>query len=109
MALYGPAGQQVVQVFARSNRAGKSDTQIKADMLAKINALGPSNVSRHCGDPAKLCVVDIAPTSVPDRQTFLDVVVNDPRISAHFEPPRDPAFHLEIPVAPAAPPGMPTV
>jgi hypothetical protein len=99
----------VIQVYDASNRAGKSDTQIKADMLAKINALGPSSVSRHCGDPAKLCVVDIAPSSVPDRERFLEVVMADQRISAHFEPPKDPAFHLEIPVVTISVPPKPMV
>lgn len=109
MALYGPAGQQVIRVYDASNRAGKSPDQIKADMTAKIVAIGPSSVSRHCGDPAKLCVVDIAPNSIPDPDRFLEEVVRDPRISAHFEPPKDPAFHLEIPVVPPAALATPTV
>src|SRR5262245_11707724 len=35
MALYGPAGQQVIQVYAASNAANKPDAEIKADMTKK--------------------------------------------------------------------------
>jgi len=68
-------------------------------MTAKIKSIGPRKVSRHIGDPKKLNVIDIAPSSI--RITFRDkfeaAVKRESRVSKFLAPPVDPAYHLEIP------------
>lgn len=68
-------------------------------MSTKISYLGSSKVFRHTGDPNKLNVVDIAPSSInlTLRKKFEDAVKNDTRVSKFLTPPGDPAYHLEIP------------
>src|SRR5215471_10118753 len=46
-SLYGPPGNQVIDTFVASKAKGNDPVQIKADMTATINRLGPHNVSRH--------------------------------------------------------------
>jgi hypothetical protein len=96
--LYADAGDKVIDVYVASKAAKKTPAQIKADMVAKINALGPSNVSKHCADSSKLCVVDIAPSSITNKTKFIEEVGKDSRVSKFLKPPTDPAYHLEIPV-----------
>lgn len=96
-ALYAAAGDQVIDVYSASKQANKTPVQIKADMTAKINELGPSNVSHHCADPASLCVVDIDPGSLAHGAAFVQAVKADGRVSKLIEPPDDPAYHLELP------------
>jgi hypothetical protein len=97
-ALYGNAGDKVIDVYVASSAASKTADQIKADMVAKINELGPSNVSKHCGDSSTLCVVDIDPGSITHKAKFIEEVDKDSRVSKFLQPPADPAYHLEIPV-----------
>lgn len=80
-------------------------------MREEINAWGPENVSRHCGIPTVVNVIDIAPNSIKDKSGF-----NDPRsksnlkfvienevvggtITKFLHPgnSEDQAFHIEIP------------
>jgi hypothetical protein len=97
-ALYAAAGDQVIDVYVASKAAKKSADEIKADMTAKINELGPSTVSKHCADSSTLCVVDIAPSSITNDAKFIEEVGKDSRVSKFLQPPNDPAYHLEIPV-----------
>jgi hypothetical protein len=96
--LYADAGDKVIDVYVASKAAKKSEADIKADMVAKINEVGPSNVSKHCADSSKLCVVDIAPSSIADKDKFIAAVNADKRVTKFLQPPNDPAYHLEIPV-----------
>ena len=64
--VYAAPGDQVIDTFAGAT-AGLNREQIVADrasvqatMLARIEALGPSNVSRHCGDLTQRNVLDMA-------------------------------------------------
>ncbi len=97
--LYGNYGDRVIDHYAVLKQSGKSRDEIIAGMTAKIYLLGPGKVSRHVGDPGKLNVVDIAPSSieVPRRAAFEDAVASDTRVSRFLLPPGDPAYHLEIP------------
>lgn len=99
MALYKPPGQAVIQVYVASKQAGKTPDQIKADMTAKIVALGPYNVSHHSADPKVLNVFDVAPSSVPSSKSsaFEQAVRGDARVAKFLKPPQDPGLHLEIP------------
>lgn len=96
-SLYASAGDKVIDVYVASKAAKKSGAEIKADMVAKINELGPSSVSRHCADASVLCVVDIAPSSISDKPKFIAAFERDARVSYSLKPPADPAYHLEIP------------
>ncbi|GIG60886.1 hypothetical protein Lfu02_52580 [Longispora fulva] len=65
LALYQAPGRAVVNRFTAAT-AGMTLAQINANaatvrgaMQAEIVAQGPSNVSRHCADPAVLNVVDV--------------------------------------------------
>jgi hypothetical protein len=96
-ALYGPNGDQVIDVYVAEKAAGKSQAEIISAMEAKINELGPSNVSRHLADPSTMNVIDIAPSQIADRAAFEKAVEADSRVSNFLKPPSDPAYHLEIP------------
>ena len=96
-ALYGAPGNKVIDTYVASKAAGKTAAQIQVDMTGTINQ-DPYNVSHHCFDPAKLCVVDIDPNTIVNGAAFVAAVKADKRVSKFFFPPQDPAFHLEMPV-----------
>ncbi|HEX8129680.1 MAG TPA: hypothetical protein VF527_11320 [Pyrinomonadaceae bacterium] len=100
-ALYKAPGKAVIDEYVKAKAAGKSAVQIKAAMEAKIRALGPANVSRHCADPAILNVVDIAPSSLSNKTAFekaTRAAQTKGTISKFLTPGNnDPAYHLEIP------------
>jgi hypothetical protein len=99
--LYAAPGRAVIDEFVRAKAAGKDQAGITAAMEAKINALGPSTVSHHCADPAKLNVVDVAPSSVANGARFVQAVqsaIKAGKVSKLLTPGNnDPAFHIEIP------------
>jgi hypothetical protein len=95
--LYGAPGNKVIDTYVASKAAGNTAAQIQADMKVTIDQ-DPYNVSHHCFDPAKLCVVDIDPNTIANPDTFIAAVQADKRVSIFFFPPNDPAFHLEMPV-----------
>ncbi|MCA9903671.1 MAG: transglycosylase SLT domain-containing protein [Anaerolineae bacterium] len=95
--LYGRSGDSVIDVYAKSRAAGKTSDQIKADMETKIKEVGPTNVSRHTGDPNVLNVFDVAPSSITDKVAFEKAVKADTRVTKFLTPPQDPGYHLEIP------------
>ncbi|WEK35402.1 MAG: DUF6443 domain-containing protein [Candidatus Pseudobacter hemicellulosilyticus] len=94
LRLYGPAGDQVVNVAARGQRAGLGRDAIISAMAQEIRRIGPGRVSRHTGDPNVINVLDISPRTIVNRQAFAREI--RARGIRFFEPPRDPAFHLEI-------------
>ena len=93
--LYAAAGDQVVQVY-EENQDKPRDVVI-ALMLAKINEVGPSNVSMHVSETHY--VFDVAPSSIPSasRPRFVEAINAHAAVSKLFAPPRDPAYHIEIP------------
>lgn len=97
--LYGRYGDKVIDEYSSLKKNGKSMTEIISGMTIKINSLGPRNVSRHAGNPNKLNVIDIAPGSISLalRKKFESAVNCDSRVSKFLVPPKDPAYHLEIP------------
>jgi len=101
LGLYGQPGKKVIREYERLKSAGHGKQTIQDAMEAKILALGPGTVSRHCADPAQLNVVDIAPSSIANRDAFmnaLDEALAAGDISKYLSPINgDPAFHVEIP------------
>jgi hypothetical protein len=100
-ALYKAPGKAVIDEYVKAKKAGKSNDEIKAAMEAKINALGPENVSHHCADPSRLNVVDISPLSLTNKLAFekaTNAVKAKGTVSKFLTPGNnDPAYHLEIP------------
>ncbi|WP_138542781.1 hypothetical protein [Pseudoalteromonas ruthenica] len=97
--LYGSYGDKIIDEYDLLERKGKTKAEIVAGMTQKIISVGPRNVSRHAGDPSTLNVVDIAPSSIglARKQQFENAVKADSRVSKFLTPPKDPAYHLEIP------------
>ncbi len=99
--LYGPAGDLVIDVYESSMSAGMTDAQILQAMADKIRAIGPGRLSKHLGDFSLLAVVDIAPSSIRDKDAFRAAVAAEKRSGrvskAITDLKNDPAFHLEIP------------
>ena len=87
----------MVDVF-EANREQPRDTVIRL-MTDKILEIGPSTVSMHMSDTHY--TFDVAPSSIPANQhaAFVAAVLGNPAVSKLLQPPRDPAFHLEIPKA----------
>jgi hypothetical protein len=95
--LYGSLGDKVIDVYVAQQAAGKSKDEIISAMAAKINELGPGNLSHHLGDQSVLNVIDIAPSSIPDKAAFEKAVEAETRVLKFIKPPKDPSYHLEIP------------
>ncbi|MEK8016281.1 MAG: hypothetical protein VSS75_005385 [Candidatus Parabeggiatoa sp.] len=95
--LYGRFGDQVIDVYVSSKKAGKNREQIIKDMKSKIEALGPQKVSNHAADSKVLGVIDVAPSSITHKEDFLKAIDADKRVSNIIQPPKDPAYHIEIP------------
>lgn len=98
-ALYGRYGDQVIDSYAASVNAGLTKEQTLQAMVDTINAVGPSNVSRHLADPTQLNVVDIAPSSIPAdrREAFQEAIRAHAEVSKFLGPADgDPAYHIEI-------------
>lgn len=101
LSLYAPPGRQVILEYKRLKDEGRPRQAIIDAMEAKIDQVGPPNVSRHCADPKALNVVDIAPSSIASSKRFLEALDRARlagKVSKFFSPANgDPAFHVEIP------------
>jgi hypothetical protein len=98
--LYGAGGKTIVSVFVESEKNKLSAADTKKAMADKIEEIGPSTVSHHIvSADGKLCVFDVAPSSVGDsdaKTRFVKEVKAHPKVATFFEPPKDPAYHLEV-------------
>jgi len=94
-ALYCVAGDRVVEVFEASHDQPR-DHVIQL-MSEKILEIGPEKVSMHMSDTHY--TFDVAPSSIPAAKhaAFVAAVLGNKAVSKLIQPPRDPAFHLEIP------------
>jgi RHS repeat-associated protein len=95
--LYGPAGDKVIDTYSSTMLKGGTASKIKEAMANRIRSIGPSKVSRHCGDPNILNVIDISPRSISRKTQFINAVNHSGNVSKFLQPPSDPAYHLEIP------------
>jgi hypothetical protein len=93
MNLYKEPGQKVTQVYVANH--SKPRDQVISLMEAKILALGPSTVSKHCSNTHY--VFDVLPSSIHDQGKFIKAVEAHPSVSHFLQPPQDPVFHIEIP------------
>jgi hypothetical protein len=107
-ALYRSPGNKVIDTFVALTEAGKSPAEIEEGMRDRIIEIGPSNVSRHCGDFQVLNVFDVGPYSLGGakaRKAFADAATAEvgKRISKFIPWPKDPGEHLEIKMSSAPP------
>jgi RHS repeat-associated protein len=100
-ALYnGRPGEKVIDVYVEGKKEKLSAGKIIANMTAKVNELGPANVSHHCADQNVVNVVDIAPSSIGNQKAFEQAIKQSTEVSRYFSPntvPPDPCFHIEVP------------
>jgi hypothetical protein len=90
------AGNKAIDAYEAT--AARPPAEQLAAMEAAIRSVGPEKVSRHCADPAKLGVIDIAPSSLVDGPAFFRAAQADPGVAKVLGPQQsDPAYHLEIP------------
>lgn len=94
--LYGAAGDKVVDIYLDGKLGNKKKKEIIETMTATIYEMGPTKVSRHCGDPHQVNVIDIAPSSIADKSAFESILKTDSRVKAITPHESDPAYHLEI-------------
>ncbi len=91
-SLYAEPGREVIDVFASMKDSPKDE--VIAAMLAKIEEIGPERVSNHCS--TSRWVFDVAPSSLENPAAFSAALKTAAGVDRYFEPPRDPAFHIEI-------------
>ncbi len=100
-ALYGSYGDQIIDTYVKLTGEKKTAAQIIAGMKAKIDELGPNNVSKHCGDPNVLQAIDISPGSITNTTAFIKAV-NDAiaagKVRKYIKAgsPGEKAHHVEI-------------
>jgi hypothetical protein len=98
--LYGAGGKKIVAVYEESVKNKLSDDEAKKAMGEKMEEIGPSTVSHHIvSADGKICVFDVAPSSVGDsdaKKRFVKEVKANTSVATFFEPPKDPAYHLEV-------------
>jgi hypothetical protein len=94
-AMYCTAGDKVVDLF-QANHDQPRDAVIQL-MTEKILEIGPDSVSMHMSDTHY--TFDVAPSSIPESKhaAFVAAVLANKAVSRLIRPPKDPAFHLEIP------------
>ncbi len=96
--LYGAGGQSVVAAYETATKKKLSESEVQKAMVGTINDVGPENVSNHITRKNGPCVFDVAPSSISDslKKQFVREVKANASVSRFFEPPKDPAYHLEI-------------
>ena len=90
--LYGINGAKVIKVYEQN--AGKPESEVKSLMEAKINELGPTNVSHHIS--MDLYVFDVPWISVAHHSKFRKAVNSHPKIVKFIDEPANKCFHIEI-------------
>jgi len=102
--LYSYAGNQVIAVYEASKNAGKTATQIKADMSKKIDELLKLGytVGKHCvplNQYKQLNVIDIGYASIANLSSFRTVLQkaeNNKTLANFLDEPDNYCFHIEI-------------
>ncbi len=94
--LYGPSGDRVIDVYAAevAKTPRPSDAAIIAAMEAKINEVGPGNVSNHCSDV--YYTFDVSKWSVPadKRQAFVDALGAHAEVQAFID--ENDCYHIQV-------------
>lgn len=69
--LYGTYGDQIIRVYETEIKKGSTSTTIIDEMEKKINEIGPSKVSNHCGDYTVKNVFDVSASRLNNPKDFL--------------------------------------
>ncbi len=102
--LYGPYGDRVIDVYVANQ--SKPAAVVIGLMETEIQRIGPAKVSKHCSRTHD--VIDVAPSTIGDRaaraafEAALQWAQRTGLISRYIAPPKDPAYHIEIPRAETA-------
>jgi hypothetical protein len=102
LRLYGATADRVINRYATSLAAGKSETEIKADMTNTIFEIKKTQplAFTHTTDPKLLNTIDIRYKSIVNskREDFIAAAKSETRLRSKrlFYPPKDPAIHIEI-------------
>ncbi|MFZ4398511.1 MAG: hypothetical protein ACOYO1_00640 [Bacteroidales bacterium] len=96
LKLYGSNGDKVINVY--SDKYDKKTNL--SNMQNKINELSCNKVSLHCDDPLKVNVLDIQPTSIKHKDSFIKAFRKNPSIDQKrtiLPGGGEHAYHLVIP------------
>ncbi|WP_048511188.1 glycoside hydrolase family 19 protein [Chryseobacterium sp. FH2] len=88
---YKEPGQKVLDVYETAKSKGKDKNGIIKEMEAKIKEIGPSTVSRHCGDPSVVNVFDVT-QGMSNPNDFKKTII--PKIKTLLD--ENGCYHLEI-------------
>lgn len=100
--MYAASGDEVVKAYQdqRENRLEPcSPEDTKWAMEMKIEAQGPTTVSKHIGDNSKVNVIDIGASSVSNGAALHKAIKANPGIQKSvtpFDKRAERAFHIEI-------------
>ena len=99
-AMYGSSGDKVTDAYVAKGKR-ESEALIKARMRRALDKVGGRNVSKHIRTEG-LTVVDLAPSRIPaaKRVAFeaaLAAALARGVVQYWLGPPKDPAYHIEIP------------
>lgn len=78
--IYAAPGDAVIRVYQRATsgltrgQILSMSSSIQSEMTTEIYSQGPSNVSRHCGDPSKMSIVDVGTALLPNNSRFANFV-----------------------------------
>ncbi|MDR3025138.1 hypothetical protein [Chryseobacterium sp.] len=89
---YKEPGQRVLDAYESAKAKGKNKEGTIKEMEMKIKEIGPSKVSRHCGDPNFVNVFDVT-QGMSNPQDFKKVIT--PKIKTLLD--ENGCYHLEIP------------
>ena len=98
-ALYAEAGGKVVDVYVDGKAVNHSKNDIIDAMEKKINELGPTSVSKHCGNAEtiqKINVFDISSSRLSNPQDFLLEAQKNNNISKIINEYQRNCYHIEI-------------
>ncbi len=99
-ALYGLPGNKVIDVYVAHFNNHETRDQIIPAMEQRIKDVdvGPCHVSNHCAEVYD--TMDVTPLSISNTNAFVRAL-RDSKASGlihdYILPPKDPAFHIEIP------------
>lgn len=88
---YKPPGQRVLDAYEDAKAKGKNRNDIIKGMEAKIKEVGPTKVSKHCGDPNVINVFDVT-QGMSNPQDFKKNITS--KIATVLD--ENGCYHLEI-------------
>lgn len=88
---YKSPGQKVLDAYELAKSKGKNRNSIIKEMEAKIKEVGPTKVSKHCGDPNIINVFDVS-QALSNPKDFKRTIL--PKVNVLLD--ENGCYHLEI-------------